>query len=70
MTAQLILQILNMIQAGFTFLAQRGFAKDRIQAMLDSAKDGDLTTETVQTELDTLQSELDETADLIGNGNN
>lgn len=70
MTAQLIVQILNMMQAGFAFLTQRGIAKDRIQAMLDKAENGDLTTEIVQAELDTLESELDDTANMIGNGNN
>lgn len=67
MSAQLVLQILNMIQAGFNFLTQRGLAKDRIQSMLDAAESGDLSTAEVQTELDALQDELDETADLLGN---
>ncbi len=66
MTAQLILQILNMIQAGFNWLTSRGIHKDRIQAMLDAAENGDLTTAQVQAEIDALQTELDETAELIG----
>ena len=65
MTAQLVLQILNMIDAGFTWLTQRGINQDRIQIMLDAAKNGDLTTEQVQAELDTTAIELDATGELI-----
>ena len=65
MNANLVLGILNMIQAGFTFLTERGITKDRIQAILDQAAGGDIPSEIVQRELDSLQSELDETEDLI-----
>lgn len=65
MDAKLILGILNMIQAGFTALINRGFNKDRIQTMLDAAVGGDLTSDQVQAELDTVQAELDATAKLI-----
>lgn len=66
MSAQLIVQILHMVQAAFNFLTSRGLAKDRIQALLDAAEGGDLTTDQVQAELDALDSELDETGDMIG----
>jgi len=69
MTAQLILQILNMIQAGFNWLTSRGIHKDRIKAMLDAAENGDLTTAQVQAEIDSLENELDETAELIRSNN-
>jgi len=65
MTAKLAFQILTMIDAGFNWLASRGLQRDRVQAMLDAAADGDLTTEQVQAELDATQSELDDTAEMI-----
>ena len=65
MTAKLIFQILTMIDAGMTWLSQRGIQQDRINAMLLAAKNGDLTTEQVQTELDATGIELDETGELI-----
>lgn len=68
MTAALILQLLNMIQAGFNWLAARGVTRDRAIALLDkaAAENRDVTSAEVQTELDTLQAELDDTADAIG----
>jgi phage-related minor tail protein len=68
MTAALILQLLNMIQAGFNWLAQRGVTRDRAIALIDkaAAENRDVTSAEVQTELDTLQDELDDTADAIG----
>lgn len=70
MTAALILQILNMMQAGFAWLATRGVTRSRAIALLDLAagENRDVTSEEVQTELDQLQSELDETADRIESG--
>lgn len=67
MDANLILGILNMIQAGFTFLTERGLTKDRIQAILDQAAGDDIPSEIVQRELDALSSELDETENVIDN---
>jgi hypothetical protein len=63
--AKLIVNVLNMIQAAFTWLANRGITKDRIQAILDDANGGDVSTEVVQAELDALASELDTTAGMI-----
>lgn len=60
-----MLSILNMIQAGFTFLTERGITKDRIQSILDQAAGGDIPSEVVQRELDALDSELDETGEII-----
>lgn len=68
MNAALILQLLNVIQAAFGWLTQRGITKERALALLNKAEaEGrDVTTAEVQTELDQLQSELDDTADSIG----
>ena len=67
MTAQLLLQILNVIQGAFGWLAQRGLTKERVLALLDkaAAENRDVTTVEVQDELDLLQAELDETADIV-----
>lgn len=67
MEAVLILKILNMVQAGFGWLAERGIQKDRVQFLIDRAVDEnrDVTTEEVQQELDATQKELDATADAI-----
>ena len=67
MTAQLLLQILNVIQGAFGWLAQRGLTKERVLALLDkaAAENRDVTTAEVQDELDLLQAELDETADIV-----
>ncbi len=67
MSAALIVQILNMIQAGFNWLTARGINRDRVQAMLDekNTSGDDFTTTEVQAELDTLQGELNETENLI-----
>ena len=67
MEAKLIVQILNMIQAGFTWLTERGINKDRIQQILDDAAGGDISTSVVQAELDALSSELDETEGMLNN---
>lgn len=63
MEAVLILKILNMLQAGFSWLGHRGIQKDRVQAMIDKAdaEDRDVTTAEVQAELDATQKELDAT---------
>ena len=67
MDAVLILKILNMVQAGFGWLSERGIQRDRVQAMIDKAdaEDRDVTTAEVQAELDATQKELDATADAI-----
>ena len=67
MNAALILQILNMIQAGFNWLATRGITRTRAQELLDlaAAENRDVTSAEVQAELDQLQTELDETGELI-----
>ncbi len=67
MNAALILQLLNVIQAGFAWLTQRGITKERALALLNQAEaEGrDVTTAEVQAELDTLQDELDETGEAI-----
>lgn len=61
------LQALNAIQALTAWLAGRGLARDRIQALLDNAaaEGRDLTTAEVQTELDQTAAELDATENLI-----
>ena len=66
MEASAIVKAINLIQGVFNLLTSRGIARDRIQAILDEAGDGDVTTAQVQAELDSLASELDDTADLIG----
>ena len=67
MEAALILKIISMMQAGFTWLSERGIHKDRVQAMIDKAvaEGRDVTTAEVQAELDAGQKELDATADAI-----
>ena len=67
MSAALIVQILNMMQAGFNWLTARGISRDRAQALIDNAtaNNRDVTTAEVQAELDTLQSELNETENMI-----
>lgn len=65
MDATLVVKVLNMIQAGFTFLTSRGISRDRIQAILDAAGEGDVSDAVVQAELDSLASELDETETQI-----
>jgi hypothetical protein len=67
METALIVQILNMIQAGIGWVINRGISRDRIQALLDAAEaEGrDVSQDDVQAELDALSSELDETEDLI-----
>jgi len=63
--AVLALKVLNMLQAGMVYFASRGVNKDRVQALIDSAEGGDLTTEQVQAELDAGREELAETQRLI-----
>lgn len=67
MEAVLILKILNMVQAGFGWLSERGIQKDRVQFLIDRAvtENRDVTTAEVQVELDATQKELDATADAI-----
>lgn len=67
MTEALVLQILNMIQAGLNWLASRGVTRDRAIALIDKAKaeDRDITTAEAQVELDLAQKELDMTAEQI-----
>ena len=67
MTEALVLQILNMIQAGLNWLASRGVTRDRAIALLDKAKaeDRDITTAEAQAELDLAQKELNMTAEQI-----
>lgn len=67
MNAALILQLLNVIQAAFGWLTQRGITKERALALLSKAEaEGrDVTTAEVQGELDQLQDELDDTAESI-----
>jgi hypothetical protein len=67
MEAVLILKIMNMVQAGFGWLAERGIQKDRVQFLIDRAvlENRDVTTAEVQVELDATQKELDATADAI-----
>lgn len=67
MNAALILQLLNVIQAAFGWLTQRGITKDRALALLNKAEaeNRDVTTAEVQAELDTLQAELNETGEAI-----
>ena len=54
-----------MLQAGFAYLTQRGFTRDRIQQILDDAQGGDIESNVVQAELDALAAELDETENLL-----
>lgn len=57
--------ILNILQAGISYLVNRGVQRDRIQTLIDSAIDGDLSTDQVQAELDATQAALDETGEMI-----
>jgi hypothetical protein len=67
METVLVLKILNMIQAGFGWLADRGVQRDRVQFLIDRAveENRDVTTAEVQQELDAAQKELDETREKI-----
>ena len=67
MEAALILKLISFIQAGFTWLSERGVQRDRVQFLIDRAvEEGrDVTTAEVQAELDATQKELDATADMI-----
>lgn len=67
MEVALVLKIINMMQAGFTWLQSRGVHKDRVQFLIDRAVDEgrDVTTAEVQVELDATQDELDKTAAMI-----
>lgn len=67
MEAILVLKILNMMQAGFGWLADRGVQKERVQFLIDRAvkENRDVTTAEVQAELDATKKELDATADKI-----
>ncbi|MCH7591494.1 MAG: hypothetical protein IH989_01770, partial [Planctomycetes bacterium] len=67
MEAVLILKILNFIQAGFGWLAERGIQKERVQFLIDRAvnENRDVTTAEVQAELDATQKELDASAESI-----
>lgn len=67
MEAALVLKLISMIQAGFSWLQDRGVQRDRVQFLIDRAvEEGrDVTTAEVQQELDATQKELDATADLI-----
>ena len=69
MEAALVVQLLNMMQAGLSWLANRGIARDRALSLLETAQaEGrDVTTAEVQAELDLTQSELDETQGQIDN---
>jgi len=67
MTGALALQLLNVIQAGLSWLESRGITRARSIALLDKAKaeDRDITTAEVQVELNLAQKELDMTAEQI-----
>lgn len=67
MTAAAIVQALNAIQALIGWITQRGVSRSRVQKMLDdaAATGEDISTETVQAELDATAAELDETEGLI-----
>ena len=67
METVLLLKILNMVQAGFGWLAERGIQKDRVQFLIDRAvnENRDVTTEEVQVELDATAAELSRTAEMI-----
>lgn len=67
METVLVLRLLNIIQAGFGWLAERGIQKDRVQFLIDRAVDEgrDVTTAEVQVELDATRKELAETAEHI-----
>lgn len=66
-----VLTALHLAQALITWIVSQGIARERIQAILDaSAESGeDITSETVQAELDATGAELDETARLIDDEN-
>lgn len=67
MTGTLVIQLLNVMQAGLNFLASRGVTRERAIALLDKAKleERDVTTAEVQVELDLAQKELGMTAEQI-----
>lgn len=72
MSVTAIVQILNVVESLFTWLTNRGIARDNALKLLNTAQaEGrDVTTAEVQAELDTLQGELDDTQDAIDNINN
>lgn len=66
MDSEVIIRVLNLIQSLFAWLEKRGIRKDRIQRILDDARGGDISTTTVEAEIEAAQSELDETGELLG----
>lgn len=62
-----IVQTLNVIQALFGWLQARSVVRSEIIALLDKAhtENRDITTEDVQTQLDIIADELDETENLL-----
>jgi len=67
MNAALLASVLNMVQAGFAFLQERGMNRDRIQRILDDFQDGDIPDDVLDAELDALDAELDDTDAMLGN---
>ena len=65
MEIELIVRILNVIQAGTNWLIQRGMSHDRIQRILDAADGGDVDSSIVQAELNALAAELEATEKLL-----
>lgn len=69
MNAATILKILNAADALLNSAQSLGLAREQAEKMLNAAhaEGRDITTEEVQAELDKLQSELDDTQDMIDN---
>lgn len=69
MNAVAIVQILNIVEGLFSWLTNRGIARDRVIALLNAAqKEGrDVTTAEVKAELDVTQDALDDLQDDIDN---
>ena len=62
-----IAQTLNTVQSLITWAVNRGIKREKIQAMLDEStlSGQDISDETVQSELDALAAELDETESML-----
>lgn len=67
-----IVQTLNVIQALFGWLEARSVIRSEIVTLLDKAhaEGRDITTEDVQTQLDIVADELDDTEELINERDN
>lgn len=65
----LAVKLLNIAQAGFSWLAARGMSRDQALALLETAaiEERDVTTDEVMGHLNLTQEELDATQAMIDN---